>query len=254
MVRDPKVRFSDRADDYRKYRPSYPVEALKFAKDHCHAREDWQIADVGSGTGISTEALLRVFGCSVHAVEPNASMRAQAERLLGRNPRFHSVDGSSECTSLPDASVDMVAAFQAFHWFDKDKTSVEFARILRMPCWVLLVWNDRVTEGTAFLEGYETILKDLPEYPKVTHKSINAEDVRTFLGNTDLTVAEFPSSQRFDLDGLLGRSFSSSYSPAKDTDGYRRHVERLTALFDQTNKNGHVEFVYVTKVYIGKLA
>jgi SAM-dependent methyltransferase len=114
---DPKARFSDRVDDYRKYRPGYPPEVLNVLGERCGLGPASVVADIGSGTGILT-ALLLDKAASVFAVEPNSPMRAAAEVALGSRPGFRSIPGSAEATTLPDASVDLVTAAQAFHWFD----------------------------------------------------------------------------------------------------------------------------------------
>src|SRR3712207_7979072 len=50
---------------------------------------------------------------------------------LGRHPRFTSVAGTAEATTLDEVSVDFVTAGQAFHWFDPERARAEFARILK---------------------------------------------------------------------------------------------------------------------------
>ncbi|MGB8581129.1 MAG: class I SAM-dependent methyltransferase, partial [Candidatus Sulfotelmatobacter sp.] len=74
-------RFSDRVENYVRYRPGYPPEALQTLKDECGLAPSHVIAEIASGTGIWTRMLLnngnRVFG-----VEPNAEMRNAGERLL----------------------------------------------------------------------------------------------------------------------------------------------------------------------------
>ena len=79
---DAKARFSDRVEDYIRYRPSYPREVLQVMLEALSDRSSPTIADVGSGTGILTRLLLeeklRVFG-----IEPNDEMRTAAERHLG---------------------------------------------------------------------------------------------------------------------------------------------------------------------------
>lgn len=129
-ARDPTRRFSDRVENYVRYRPGYPRALLEcLAREHgldpAHA-----VADIGSGTGILSELLLR-NGNAVFGVEPNAEMRAAAERLLRGQAKFHSVDGRAEATTLPTASVDWITAAQAFHWFDVSAARREFRRILR---------------------------------------------------------------------------------------------------------------------------
>lgn len=252
-MKDSKVRFSDRVEDYKRYRPSYPPEALQFVKDNCKVEKEWRIADIGSGTGISTGAVLNAFGCHVFAVEPNENMRLEAEASFSKNPLFHSINGSSEETRLEANSINVIAAFQAFHWFDKTKSRIEFKRISAEPNWVVLVWNDRISEGTAFLEGYEAILQLLPEYPKVNHRNSERCNIERFIGATDLVYAEFENSQQFDFEGLKGRFFSSSYTPSFGTQEHQIQIDKLNALFEDTNKNGTIEFVYKTQIYLGKL-
>ena len=130
MEPDPTQRFSNRVDDYVRHRPHYPPGVLDLLREGIGLTPRTVIADVGSGTGISTELFLENDN-TVFAVEPNPEMRAAAKRLLGGRANFHSVDGTAEATTLPGGSVDCVVAAQAFHWFDPEKTRAEFQRILR---------------------------------------------------------------------------------------------------------------------------
>jgi ubiquinone/menaquinone biosynthesis C-methylase UbiE len=129
------TRFSDRVENYVRYRPGYPPQVLDVLRAETGLAPEHVIADVGSGTGISARLFLDA-GHAVHAVEPNAEMRAAAEAMLGGGARFHSVAGSAEATTLPDASVDYVVAAQAFHWFDPAAVRPEWKRILRPGGWM----------------------------------------------------------------------------------------------------------------------
>src|SRR4029078_63361 len=106
----------------------------------------------------SSEMFLK-HGNVVYGIEPNDEMRQAAERLLARYPNFRSINASAEATTLPDRSVDLVVAGQAFHWFDQTRAKMEFQRILRPGGWVVLLWNTRRTESTPFLRDYEALLK-----------------------------------------------------------------------------------------------
>src|SRR4249919_2192898 len=121
-------RFSDRVENYVRYRPGYPTEALRCLKEECGLTATHVIADLASGTGIWTRMLLE-NGNTVFGVEPNAEMRQAGERLLAAFPKFTSVEGKAEATTLPDASVDLVTAAQAAHWFDRERARREFVRI-----------------------------------------------------------------------------------------------------------------------------
>jgi len=81
-------RFSDRVENYVRYRPGYPPEVLDALKLECGLKPEDVIADVASGTGIWTRMLLE-NGNAVFGIEPNPDMRQAGERLLGhfRNSR-----------------------------------------------------------------------------------------------------------------------------------------------------------------------
>src|SRR5438876_6048912 len=137
---DPTQRFSNRVENYVRYRPGYPKEVLTLLKAECGLKADSIIADIGSGTGILAELFL-ASGNRVFGVEPNREMREAGERLLQAYPRFTSIAGTAEATTLPNQSVDFITAGQAFHWFDRAQCLREFERILRPGGWVVLVWN-----------------------------------------------------------------------------------------------------------------
>src|SRR5215475_10691159 len=110
-------RFSNRVENYIRYRPSYPPQVLETLRAECGLTPDATIADVASGTGIFTRLLLE-NGNRVYGVEPNREMREAAERLLTGYPRFSSVTGTAEDTTLADRSVHFATAAQAAHWID----------------------------------------------------------------------------------------------------------------------------------------
>ena len=245
---DAKSRFSSRVDAYVKYRPGYPAAVLDLLRREVGLGPGTVVADIGSGTGISAEPFLRA-GCTVFCVEPNAEMRAAAERLLAGQGGFRSVNGSAEATTLSDRSVDLVLCAQAFHWFDRDRARAEFVRILRPGGSVALVWNARKKTGSVFLEGYEALLHRYgTDYARVDHEAITEPDIRAFLGSA-MRRESFPNEQRFDLDGLRGRVASSSYTPAAGQPGHAELMAGLDALFAQTATDGRVAFEYATEVY-----
>src|SRR5580704_14402576 len=163
-------RFSGRVENYIRYRPGYPLEVLNSLKTECGLTSRHFIADIASGTGIWTRLLLE-NGNPVFGVEPNAQMREAGERLLPEFPKFTSVAGTAEATTLADQSVDFVSAAQAAHWFDRKRARREFVRILKPDGWLVLLWNERVTDSTAFLRDYEQLLLTYAtDYQDIRHE------------------------------------------------------------------------------------
>jgi SAM-dependent methyltransferase len=251
---DVTQRFSSRVENYIKYRPGYPNEVVETLRDECGLTPDSIIADVGSGTGILTEMFLR-NGNPVYGIEPNREMREAAERLLKDHPRFRSVAARAEETTLDDASVDFVTAGQAFHWFDREKTGEEFARILRPQGWIALIWNERVTTTTPFLVAYEQLLKGYStDYEQVDHRRIDDDVIREFFGSDQFRLKQFKNTQVFDYEGVKGRLLSSSYAPEEGHPNYEPMLAELERVFQTYQDEGKVVFEYVTQMYYGQLS
>lgn len=250
---DPTRRFADRVDDYIRYRPGYPEAAVDTLERETGLTGASVVADLGSGTGISSEPFLR-RGCTVYGVEPNREMRQAAERLLGgRYPGFRSVDGSAEATTLPDAAADLVVAAQAFHWFDRAAASREAERILRPGGRAALLWNRRLTDTTPFAAAYEELLLAFgTDYRRVDHRNVGPAELAEFFGAGGYQARSFPNRQSFDLAGLRGRLLSSSYAPAAGHPRHRPMLEALERLFADHQEDGRVHFDYTTELYLGR--
>ncbi len=248
------ARFSDRVDDYVRYRPDYPPALIEWLQREQGVDAGWRVADVGAGTGISSKMFLDA-GYRVTAVEPNAPMRAAAERWLQAYESFDAVDGKADATGLPDASVDLVTVAQAFHWFDQKTTRREFARILRPRGLAAIWWNSRRLTGTRFLEGYEALLQQFgTDYASVAERYTNDERMRAWFGAGFCGSARFEHAQRLDFEALRGRLMSSSYAPQAGHPQHEPMLRALRELFDSCAEQGTVSFDYDTRIFAGHMA
>ena len=245
-------RFSDRVENYIHYRPGYPREVLEALKSECGLNASHIVADIASGTGIWTRILLE-HGNRVLAVEPNQDMRQAGERLLGDFPKFASVSGSAEATTLAGNSADFVTAAQAAHWFDRKRARAEFVRILKPSGWLVLLWNERLIDSTPFLCDYEQLLLTFgTDYEDVRHER-TTDAVNEFFDPEPFQERTFAMRQEFDYDGLEGRLLSSSYAPGLGHPKHDPMLKELRKIFSQHATNGKVSFDYKTRVYFGKL-
>jgi len=252
-ARNATQRFSDRVDSYVRYRPGYPASILDLLRERCGFTRRSRVADIGFGTGIFTRMLLD-NGNTVFGIEPNQEMREAGEKLLTEFSNFRSLSGTAEKTTLQDQSVDFVTAAQAAHWFDRDAARREFARILKPGGWVVLIWNERLTEGTPFLVEYEALLlKHGTDYAEVRHER-TTDMIDEFFAPSPFESAVFRTQQIFDFPALEGRLFSSSYIPAPSDPRAAEVREALRQLFERHQKNGSVAFDYDTKVFFGRLS
>lgn len=246
-------RFTTRVENYAKFRPTYPHFILDLLKADCGLTETSLVADVGSGTGILTELFLR-NGNTVFGVEPNARMRSLAESLLSNYMQFKSINGAAETTTLASRSIDIVTAAQAFHWFDRTRTRVEFARILKPKGWVALIWNERRLDSTPFLRAYEQLLLQYgTDYQKVRHENVT-EQIAEFFAPQGYRRESSENIQTLGFEGLLGRVFSSSYTPEPDHPSFEPMIASLREVFEQHQRRGTIAFEYDTSVYYGQLS
>src|ERR1022692_3475820 len=245
-------RFSDRVENYVLYRPGYPPEALQALHIECGLAPGHVVADIASGTGIWTRMLLE-NGNAVFGIEPNAEMREAGERLLAAFPKFTSVAGTAEGTTLLAKSVDLVTAAQAAHWFDRERSRREFVRILKPGGWLVLLWNERSTETTAFLRDYEQLLLTYgTDYKEVRHERTTAI-IHEFFAPSRCEERVFELGQQFDYEGVAGRLNSSSYAPAPGNSSYEPMMQELQRIFRTHARIGIVEFENKTRVYYGHL-
>jgi len=249
----PTRRFTDRVADYVRYRPGYPDDLTEYMRKNLGWGPGCVLADLGSGTGLFTEKLLEL-GAVVHAIEPNAAMRAAAEEALLGRPGFLSEPGSAEATGLDPGSLDGLSVAQAFHWFEPGPAKREFLRVLKPEAKVLLVWNER-DGGTAAGAAYDGVLRrHANDYSKVDHKNINDAVLRAFLNGGDVAYASFRNHQNLDFGGLVGRVTSSSYAPKPGTVAHGHLVEDLRKLFVEHARAGILRLDYETRTWIGRPA
>ncbi|HEY8320409.1 MAG TPA: methyltransferase domain-containing protein [Candidatus Baltobacteraceae bacterium] len=240
---DATQRFGDRADAYAAHRPGYPPEAIDAVLAGLGDPHALTVADLGAGTGISSR-LLAERGAKVIAVEPNAKMRAAA----GLDARIEWRDGTGEATGLADAAVQLAAAFQAFHWFATPAGIAEMRRIATRRA--ALVQYERDARDP-FTSAYGAIVE---KYALDDTEERRAQAMRTFAAfpGASIARAEFASTQRLNLEGLLGRAASSSYLPQTGT-ANKAMVADLRGLFALCAVDGLVTFAMTTFVITADL-
>jgi SAM-dependent methyltransferase len=251
---DATGRFTGRADHYARHRPLYPAALLETLVAEAVLRPRDLVADVGAGTGILAELLLR-HGNAVVAVEPNASMRAGLAPLQRAWPSLRVTAGAAEATQLPDASVDVVVAGQAFHWFDPVRAKREFARILRPGGRIALVWNVRDKTSTPFLRGYDAMLDQYAsEYARLKAGPIDLPVLEAFFAPWGFDARSFPHDTVYDLAGLEGLLRSTSYAPQPGHPAHAPMLAELGRLFAASARDGRVTMQYQTRLFLGRLA
>jgi SAM-dependent methyltransferase len=175
---DRATSFGEVAEEYDRWRPSYPTAAVDWLAPAAPAR----VADVGAGTGKLTELLL-ARGLEVESVEPDERMLAVLAR---NNPAARLHRSTSAQIPVEDGALDAVLVADAWHWFDPEPTIAEVRRVLKAGGWLGLVWNVAAEP----IEPWERDLADdSDDYNRKTKAS--AEGLNTRLSYFDADELEF---------------------------------------------------------------
>lgn len=247
-MRQPTDLYTERAESYARGRPGYPLDALAPLASIAGITPPAHVADVGSGTGNLAGSLLRI-GYRVHAIEPNAAMRAVADRRFRGHPGFRSVAATAEHTPLPDHSMHAITAGQSLHWFDLAQARVEFTRILRPGGALLAVWNEMKCTACAFCLSLDSALSGLlPAYVMAKADEPDPVDLVTAVmpPGTSVHLSHARYSQQLTHNGLWHRIFSTSYAPGPDGPAGERLRHALAALYRDHRTDGVVTLHYVT--------
>jgi len=261
-MQDNTHRFTGRATDYDRYRQRYPgEEILAYLRDWCGLTTDSVVADIGAGTGMLAEVFL-ANGNRVFAVEPNADMREPMrgcveQQLGGFAGQLEIIDATAEATALADASVDIVAAGRAFHWFDKERALAEFRRILRPGGWITLIAadRDRDAKDPQYREQADAFEKLMAEYGldymrvRSGYRSYGAEESL----DSELRRAQIHGVREMDWTALLGYARSLSVTPPADHPGYAAFESALHRHFDAYALDGILTVPTICWVNAGRL-
>ncbi|MBV8491361.1 MAG: class I SAM-dependent methyltransferase [Candidatus Eremiobacteraeota bacterium] len=233
-------RFGDRAEAYAAFRPDYPEEAADAVLEGLGDPGTLNVADVGAGTGISAR-LFANRGAYVYAIEPNADMRQAASE----HPNIEWVDGTADKTGLPDLSVDVVVACQAFHWFANPFVMAEFRRISRSRAAMMQYERD---ERDPFTKAYGDVVR---AHARDDTEATRMQALATFghFPKAKVKRSAFTSTQTLDLEGVIGRASSSSYLPNSGPEAVSLRRD-LRSVFETFEQLGKVEFAMVTFVLI----
>ena len=151
--------FTDLADDYAKYRPSYNKEVTNVVLNF--VGKDTKVikaADIGAGTGIFNKCLTDAGIRNVLAIEPNREMRRAGVKFLRNEASF--IDGSAEETGLQSNSVDLVTMASCFHWPKTTEALKEIGRILGSDGIFSAIWNPRLTDRSVVESKVQALLSE----------------------------------------------------------------------------------------------
>jgi SAM-dependent methyltransferase len=227
--------FGGVAEAYDRGRPSYPADAVTWLIGDDPAT----VLELGAGTGKLTRVLVDL-GHDVHATDPDPAMLALLEAHL---PGVRTAVAGAEEIPLADASVDVVIAAQAFHWFDLDRALPEIARVLRPGGRICLLWNQR-NERIPWVRRLGAII-GTQEQLRDPAEALIFSELFGFVEDS-----EFTHWQTIDRRSIQDLVLSRSNVAVLDEEGRAAKLAEVLAFYDDYGRGmDGMQLPYVTRCF-----
>ncbi len=240
--------FKNKTHIYDRYRPNYPNFVYKFLFENC-IKKNSILAEFGCGTGKLTEILLKNDN-TLYAFEPDVEMFNFVKNRFLKSEELTVYNSSAEESHLPDNSIDIIIAGQAFHLFNIEKTKKEFLRILKPDGKIILLWY--------FLDMEYSISKDI-RHLFYKYRDILKQSHRNRIDKDSLGEIFYPLRVDFNALGNFKQDFkeqdfiqsmlSSSYAPDFNNKSHGRYIDEAKKIFSKYSVNNSIEYFFKVDSY-----
>ncbi|BFH63063.1 class I SAM-dependent methyltransferase [Paenibacillus azoreducens] len=236
----------DKALQYARYRLPYSIEASKFVIETANVSQGI-IADIGSGTGLLTQHFVGEVE-KVFAIEPEFEMRKISYELMKQREGIEYIDGVAEETSLPDQSIDLIVAANAYHRFNPEAAIKEFARILKPQGWLAIF--SYYDDHNFFRDTM--LVCNIAQYNERLAATRHQEPVTYFYGDSAPHRFLFKQEHYETWDEYWGAVVSGMEAPDESEDWFEIFQEAHKQRFNKIASNGQITVRYSTEVWLGQ--
>ncbi|EJF89437.1 hypothetical protein ME1_00207 [Bartonella vinsonii subsp. arupensis OK-94-513] len=245
-------KFDGLAGDYDRYRPRYPLTLLKTMLLPFKDKKHLSIVDVGAGTGIALEGIVKLLGNEhqYHAIDISSDMIKQGRKKF---PTVQWYKGQAESLLPKIGKLDLVIVAQAFQWMDRPRLLCTVSNQLRAKGVMAVIQNNRNFKQSKFLAAYETLLEEMsPHYSRYYRNfdflqemsdgfRVNPEKIVLHTHNWTMTI---PS------EAFIGMSRSSTQAQRAIASHQEEYLQQLVALIKQYEVQGNLEILYQSELYM----
>ncbi len=245
-------KFDGLADDYDRYRPRYPLTLFKTMLFPFKDKKHFSIVDVGAGTGIALEGIVKLLGNEhqYHAIDVSVDMIKQGKRKFPFVQWYH---GKAESLLPQIGKIDIVVAAQAFQWMDRPLLLSTVSNQLQTGGVMAVIQNNRDFQNSQFLAAYETLLEEMsPNYCRYYRNFDFLQEMRDGLGANPEKVALHTHNWTMTIpsEAFMGMSRSSTQAQRAITNHGERYLQQLVALIKKYEIQGNLELLYRSELYI----
>ena len=152
------IDFGRTASDYGRHRAGFPSTMFDRLARFRVGIDGQRVVDVGTGTGTVARGFA-LRGCQVIGIDPSEALVEEARRLdLEAGVTVDYRIARAEETGLEDGSVDVYAAGQCWHWFDRPAAAAEARRVLVQGGAVIICHFDWLPRNGNVVEATEELI------------------------------------------------------------------------------------------------
>lgn len=194
-----KDNFSQQAEIYARYRPTYPQDLFDFLMQEVKNKDlAW---DCATGNGQVAFALSKYFK-QIIATDASESQIKQAKQTSNVTYRV----ATAENSYLESQSIDLITVGQALHWFDFNKFYTEVRRVAKADA-LIAIWGYGLMQVDAqideiILHLYHQILGDA--YWDAERKYLDNHYQTIPFPFTTIETPQFTMQLDWDFGDLLG--------------------------------------------------
>lgn len=132
--------FEGIADEYDRYRESYPVAFIKDVLSTSPKADGGMLCEIGCGSGQATIRLADL-GFTITCVDPGKRLLDLARKRLEGRANVSFIESPFESAPLPVSYFDVVFAAQSLHWVPQQYRFTKSAEILKPLGCMVAVWR-----------------------------------------------------------------------------------------------------------------
>jgi SAM-dependent methyltransferase len=213
-------RFAAQAVHYDRYRPRYPESVFDDIVELANLAPGARAIEIGAGTGIATAPLVD-RDLEVTAIEPAAALATVVESKLA--DRVQIVVSRFE-DFLPKVSVQLLAAFNAWHWVEPGIGVELAAEVLDAGGSLALVWTEVISWGEPPFEDRLAETFGSPWEKRMDHVDGSMEPIRQDARFEDFRVRHHEFARTLDAASFV--AVTKTYGGDRTDEEYQR-IERV---------------------------
>ncbi len=251
-----KEKFDGLAYNYDLYRPRYPEIFFKEINNWCkkskERKNNINIIDIGSGTGIALEGLVKKFGTknNFYAIDLSKDMIHIGNKKF---PYVSWIQGKAEKKIPLLPSMDVAVIAQSFQWMDRIPLLKLIKKKLNKHGIICILQNNRQYKNNFFLDKYESLLEEFNPHYSRHYREFNYEQELKLIFPKSIYIYIYITWKKLlNREEFIGLSNSSTQVKKAQNINSILFQEKINQLIDKYILNQKIKINFASELFIIK--